>query len=88
MTEKDPVRYEVADIFRKHLNDKGIVLKTMEAEVVAETSDSPPETREVTIKPTIETDTDESTIQGLIDQAFHESLVANMLRNPVSIKLG
>jgi uncharacterized OsmC-like protein len=69
-------------------NDKHIVLKTIEIEVVAETSDSPPETREVTLKPTIESDADESTIHALIEQAFQESYVAGMLRNPVSVKLG
>lgn len=69
-------------------NDKGIVLKTIEVEVVAETSDDPPEIREVTIKPAIKTDADESTLQGLINQALQESYVADMLRNNVSVKLG
>lgn len=73
---------------RRLANDKGIVLKTIEVQVVAETSDSPPEIREVTIKPTIETDADENTVQELINQALQESYVADMLRNPVSVKLG
>lgn len=73
---------------RRLANDKGIVLKTIEVEVVAETSDSPPEIREVTLKPTIETDADESTIHELVAQALQESYVADMLRNPVSVKLG
>ena len=69
-------------------NDKGIVLKTIEVEVVAETSDTPPETRDVTIKPIIETDADESTLQELINQALQESYVADMLRHNVSVRLG
>lgn len=73
---------------RRLANDRGIVLKTIEVEVVAETNDSPPETREVTLKPTIESDADENTIHALIEQALQESYVAGMLRNPVSVKLG
>ena len=73
---------------RRLANDKGIVLKSIDVEVVAETSDTPPETREVTLKPTIETDAGESTILVLIDQALQVSYVAGMLRNPVSVILG
>jgi uncharacterized OsmC-like protein len=73
---------------RRLANDKGIVLKTVEVEVVAETSDSPPETREVTLKPTIDTDANESTLHELINQALQESYVADMLSHNVSVKLG
>jgi uncharacterized OsmC-like protein len=72
---------------RRLANDSGIVLKTLQVEVVAETSDASPMTREVILKPTIESDASESALRGLIDRALQESYVADMLTHSVSVKL-
>jgi uncharacterized OsmC-like protein len=72
---------------RRLANDRGIVLKTIEVEVIAETSDDPPATREITIKPKIESDAGKSEIQDVMTQALEESYVADMLTHSVSVKL-
>ena len=72
---------------RRLANDSGMVLRTIEVEVIAETSDSPPTTREVTLKPKIETDASENALRGLIDRALQESYVVDMLTHRVSVKL-
>ena len=73
---------------RRLANDSGIVLKTVEVEVIAETSDASPTTREVTLKPKIESDASETVLRGLTDQALQQSYVAGMLTHSVSVKLG
>lgn len=73
---------------RRLANDRGIFLKTIEVEVIAETSGDPPMTREITIKPKIETDASKSEIQDVIAQALEESYVADMLTHSVDVSLG
>lgn len=72
---------------RRLTNDSGVVFRTIEVEVIAETSDSQPTTREVTIKPKIETDASDDQVRELINQALQWSYVADMLTHKVSVKL-
>jgi uncharacterized OsmC-like protein len=72
---------------RRLANDSGVVLRTVEVEVIAETSDAPPATREVTLKPRIESDASPAALRGLIDQALEESYVNDMLLHAVSVRL-
>ena len=72
---------------RRLANDGGIVLRTVEVEVIAETSDASPATREVTLKPIIESDASPAALRGLIDQALEESYVTDMLLHAVSVRL-
>ena len=72
---------------RRVANDRNLSLASVEVEAIAETSGDPTETREVILKPKIESDASEQEIQEVVNQALDMSYVADMLRHSVNVEL-